>query len=76
MAYLAATMTNLSIWVHGKKGAKMKEVKDFMPIWDKEGQPVKMQTEEEMKAAMMKIAAAFKKKPGNQPKKQPPQIKK
>jgi|WetSurSiteA1Bulk_404760.scaffolds.fasta_scaffold21782_2 hypothetical protein len=72
MAYLAATITNLAISIHGKKGSKLKELKDFMPVWDKAGQPIKMQTVEEMKEALLHIAQSFKKKPGNQPKQRPP----
>jgi len=34
MSYLASTITNLAISVHGKKGAKMTSVKDFILDWD------------------------------------------
>lgn len=73
MAYLAMTMTNLVIATHGKKGAKQVTLKDFMPNFAGEETQTKVQTIDEMKAAMQRIADAFKKRPGNQadPKRKP-----
>ena len=34
MAFLSSLITNLTISVHGKKGTKATELKDFMPNWD------------------------------------------
>jgi hypothetical protein len=60
MAYLASLITNLTISVHGKKGAKQTSIMDFMPVWDEEGKRQgsgqKVQSVEEMKAALLNIA--------------------
>jgi hypothetical protein len=63
MAYLAAQMTNLTIAVHGKKGAKQVSTIDFMPNWDEEKiiEP-KKQSVEEMKSIILGIANAQNKK--------------
>jgi hypothetical protein len=63
MAYLASLVTNLTISVHGKKGAKHTEVTDFMPDWsgEKLHEP-KKQSAEEMKEMLLGIAAAQNKK--------------
>jgi hypothetical protein len=63
MAYLSSLITNLTISVHGKKGAKHTEVVDFMPDWsgEKANEP-KKQTVEQMKEMLLGIAQAQNKK--------------
>lgn len=64
MAYLSSLITNLTISVHGKKGAKTTTPMEFMPEWDREGviHEPKKQSVEEMKAIMMGIAKNQNKK--------------
>lgn len=56
MASLQTTIFNLALQIHGKKGAKLAEVKDFLPEWDSEGKVPKVQTMEEMKAWALNFA--------------------
>ena len=68
MAFLAAVITNMFRWAHGKKGTKMMEVIDFMPQWDEEvgkGKELPTQSIEDMKKALYSIAKTQnrKKKP-------------
>jgi len=58
MAYLSTMMANLTIQVHGKKGAKLLVPMDFMPEWDeqKKTMQIKKQTMEEMKAFALSFA--------------------
>jgi hypothetical protein len=69
MAYLSSLITNLTISVHGKKGAKTTSPIDFMPEWDKDaiklGKPT--QTVEEMKQILLGIAKTQNRKPGSKP---------
>jgi hypothetical protein len=62
MAYIASLITNLTISVHGKKGAKQTNIMDFMPVWDEEGKKQgggqKTQSVEDMKSALLSIAKA------------------
>lgn len=60
MAYLASTMTNLAISIHGKKGAKLTQVIDYMPKWDEEKQEYKVQTVEEMKSVLTSLVSDSK----------------
>lgn len=64
MAYLSSLITNLTISVHGKKGAKQTTIMDFMPKWDSLGdeKEVKVQSVEDMKKALLEIAGAQNKK--------------
>ena len=63
MAYLASLVTNLTISIHGKKGAKHTEVTDFMPDWGGEkGKEPKKQSVEDMKEMLLGIAQAQNKK--------------
>jgi hypothetical protein len=63
MAFLATLMTNLGIRIHGKKGSKLVELSEFMPIWDQAvaNQP-KPQSVEDMKSVLLAIANTQKKK--------------
>lgn len=66
-ANLLSTITNLAICVHGKKGAKLTTIDEFIIDWypeDKE-QVVPVQSVEEMKKTLMGIAkrAGIKKGP-------------
>jgi len=61
MSYLASTITNIAIRVHGKKGAKLTEVKDFILDWDS-SKPKGTQSVEDMKRVFTMIAAANSKK--------------
>jgi len=58
MAYLATMMVNLTVQVHGKKGAKLMSPMDFMPEWDvnKKVMVIKKQTVEEMKKFALNFA--------------------
>ena len=57
MAFTAAVLTNLTIAVNGKKGAKLSSPIDFMPKWDSDGvKEIKRQTPEEMKEILTAIA--------------------
>lgn len=60
MAYLASLMNNITISVHGKKGAKHSLPIDFMPVWDVQKQTMspKKQTMEDMKAFALNFAKA------------------
>lgn len=67
ISYIASLLTNLVIRVHGKKGAKLTEVKEFLFDWSGEirkGELTKKQSPEEMKAIMMAIAAGQNKRVG------------
>ena len=62
MAYLASTVTNLTISVHGKKGAKMTAPVDFMPEWDIiKTEDVPKQSVQEMKDIFLGIVSAHNK---------------
>ena len=72
MAFLAMTMTNLTIDVHGKKGAQHVSMEDFIPNWDATAPAeVKRQTVEEMKKVFKDIVQSQNKKMGIQPRKPP-----
>lgn len=60
-SYLAAVITNLAISIHGKKGSKQKQIKDFLLEWDV-GKPKGTQSPEEIKNLFMGIAQMNKKK--------------
>jgi hypothetical protein len=64
MAFLSSLITNLTISVHGKKGAKQTTLMDFMPKWEQTGEvgEVKKQSVEDMKKALLEIAGAQNKK--------------
>ena len=64
MAFISSLMTNLTISVHGKKGAKMTNPMDFMPEWDiSSGKgEVKKQSVDDMKKFLLGIAQAQNKK--------------
>ena len=57
LAYISSLLTNLTISVHGKKGAKTTNPIDFMLNWDveKKNEP-KKQSIEEMKSVLLGIA--------------------
>lgn len=65
MAFLSSLITNIATRVHGKKGAKMTELMDFMPDWGKEESSIKVetgqQTVEQQKRILEMIASSFKK---------------
>jgi len=63
LAYVSSLLTNLTISVHGKTGAKHTTPIDFMLDWDveKKKEP-KKQSIEEMKSALLGIADAVNKK--------------
>jgi len=65
MAFLAMTMTNLTIDVHDKKGAQHVSMEDFIPNWDATA------TVEEMKKVFKDIVQSQNKKMGIQPRKPP-----
>ena len=56
LAYISSLLTNLTISVHGKKGAKATNPMDFMLEWDLEKKEPKKQNMEEMKAALKGIS--------------------
>ena len=60
MAYIAAILTNLTIAVHGKKGAKQAELRSFMPNWSGEEEYKAPQSVEEMKEVFKAIVQASK----------------
>lgn len=64
ISYLATIITNLAISIHGKKGSKPKEIKDFLLDWDS-SKPKGTQSPEDMKRVFMDIAAMNKKKEEN-----------
>jgi hypothetical protein len=56
ISYIASLLTNLTIRVHGKRGAQLTEVKDFLFDWSgdfKRAELAKKQSPEEMKATLM-----------------------
>lgn len=57
LAYLSTLISNLTISVHGKAGARFQKLEDHMIEWDlgKE-KPVQRQSVEEMKKALMSLA--------------------
>jgi len=55
MSYIASLITNLFIRTHGRRGAKLTEVKDFILDWDK-GFGRKAQSMEEMKQVLLSLA--------------------
>jgi hypothetical protein len=62
MSFIAAVLTNLTIAVNGKKGAKLSVPLDFMPEWDSDGKgELKRQTPEEMKEILQAIATTHNK---------------
>lgn len=59
MAYLAMTMTNLAISVHGKKGTKLCDLKDFLPNWSgdlSESDKLVVQSADDMKKFLLNFA--------------------
>jgi hypothetical protein len=62
MAYLASIVTNLTIAVHGKQGAKAKTAIDFMPDWSGDPKEPVKQSVDEMIAIMTAVAGASNKK--------------
>lgn len=71
-AYLASTITNLAIDVHGKKGTKKPEIQEYVINWDF-GAPeeVKVQSVEDMVKIFADVIKAQKKQVGIQPKNPP-----
>jgi len=63
-SYLATIITNLVIGIHGKKGARTKEVKDFLLDWDT-SKPKGTQSPEDMKRIFQGIAATMEKEKNN-----------
>ncbi len=65
MAMLASLIVNSVRGVHGKKGIKMTEPIDFMPVWDeeeRENPPIKKQSIEEMKQVFLAMTQTPNKK--------------
>ena len=56
-SYLAMTMTNLAISINGKKGSRLKEIKDFLLDWDS-GKPKGTQSTDEIKRIFQAIGAS------------------
>ena len=56
MAYLCASMVNLAIGIHGKNGARMKPITDFLLQWDIEGIPEKRQSPDDILKIFQGIA--------------------
>ena len=56
LAYLSSLLTNLTISVYGKQGAKTTNPMDFMLEWDLEKREPKKQSREEIKAALKGIS--------------------
>ena len=56
LAYLNSLITNLTIGVHGKKGAKHTSPMDFMLEWGEGKKEPKTQSVEEMKEILMAFA--------------------
>jgi hypothetical protein len=65
LAYLAMLITNLTIQVHGKRGAQLAKFEDFLLEWDSEGTKTtstKQQSVEDMRSVLMSLAASQNKK--------------
>ena len=62
LAYLSSLITNIAIRVHGKKGAPLTKVKDFLLNWDVTGTKVEVQSVEEQKKLLMSIFGAHNKR--------------
>jgi hypothetical protein len=59
-ALLCSVITNLVIGVHGKKGTKLAEPKDFLPQWgNEEVKEIEGQTVQQMKDYMMQFAKTY-----------------
>ena len=60
MAFIVTAITNIARAVHGKKGTKMADIKDFIPEWYSDGDPgeLEYQSLEDMKKALFSIAKA------------------
>ena len=56
LAYLSSLVTNISIKVHGKSGAKLTQPLDFMLEWGKEKEEIVQQSVEQMKEFMLNFA--------------------
>ena len=56
LAYLSSLVTNISIKVHGKSGAKLTTPMDFMLEWGKEKEETVQQSVEQMKEFMLNFA--------------------
>ena len=56
LAYLSSLITNISISVHGKKGAKLTQPIDFMLEWGKEKKEIEKQSTDQIKEALMSFA--------------------
>ena len=57
MTYLLSLMTNLTIQVNSKPGAKLTTADDFQPPWKEDAKVEKKQSVEEMKQRLLSIAA-------------------
>ena len=62
LAYISSLLTNLTISVHGKKGAKTTNPMDFMLDWDLEKKEPKKQSMEGMKAALRGLSSFVNRK--------------
>lgn len=65
MAYMASLFMNAMVKVFGKRGAQTYKLEDFMPEWDWDEESQQMrprQSVEEMKAALLSLAAPRRRK--------------
>lgn len=58
-SYLAHLITTLTSSVHGKKGSKMPDLKDFLFEWDVEGKEIG-QTADEMRQLLRSVSRSSK----------------
>ncbi len=71
MSYIASLLTNLVIRVHGKKGAKLTDVKDFLLDWSGDMKHTQQQTPQEMREFLLQFAKTQNKKVESQKKSVP-----
>lgn len=57
MSVLVSTLTNLAVKIHGKKGAKSIDLKEFLFNWDEGNTKKGTQSIEDMKRVFMEIEA-------------------
>jgi hypothetical protein len=63
MAILAATIFNLAVDIHAKKGTKHMEITDFIPKWGSDGEDDEItQSVDEMKNVLLSLAKSTNKK--------------
>ena len=79
MAYLMTVITNIAIGALAKRGTPLKDLKDFIPNWEREDgeEEIKQQSLEDMKKTLFAIAGKHgvkKRKPGEDSVRRPPRV--